>query len=404
MLLAVFVLVILMLTLVPTKHLPRTPGFFGCLICGERGLADTALNIVLFLPVGLLAALAFGPRRGIVLAGALFSAGIELAQISIPGRDASVGDLLFNTVGTLLGIYIVAQASSWLKPGRRALLTLAFGFAIAIPGLAAVTGWLVRPSLSSHPWYTMWNPDLDHLAEYRGAMVASRVGTIELIGTSRLPDVTRDAVRAALLRGDDIDVRVVVAERARRLAGMFAIYDEEQQEILLIGAQSDDLVLHYRLRAEDVRLDRPDLRLRDAFFGLQSGDTIAISATRTAGRHCLRAGLREACELGLDVPHSWRLLLNGGTLKDWFTRFVSLSWTFALAAPLGFYARSRATAALGGAAWMAAFVLIPGLDPWLLPTPPGALATAAASFVLFTALGVRQERARLNPPSREAVG
>src|SRR5918998_1555401 len=69
-----------------------------CLVCGDYGGVDVINNILLFIPF------AFGLRllglrsQLVVAAGALLSLGIELLQWwVIPGRDASLSDLLTNT-------------------------------------------------------------------------------------------------------------------------------------------------------------------------------------------------------------------------------------------------------------------------------------------------------------------
>ena len=82
-------------------------GWLGCIVCGNRGAADVLLNVFLFVPFG--AALAL-ERRSIsqcALFGALLSAVIEVAQLYIPGRDSSIGDVLSNgAAGTGLNVVL----------------------------------------------------------------------------------------------------------------------------------------------------------------------------------------------------------------------------------------------------------------------------------------------------------
>ena len=85
----------------------------------RRDARDTVLNILGFLPVGVLAWLA-GGRAGLVLrwlgvlgCGLLLSLGIETGQIWLPERVSSAIDLASNGLGALLGGLLAAVAGRW---------------------------------------------------------------------------------------------------------------------------------------------------------------------------------------------------------------------------------------------------------------------------------------------------
>ena len=78
----------------------------------KSGLLDIMLNVLGFIPFGLLTAaslrqaLHWPKRRSAIVAvvsAAVLSFGIEFVQAYIPGRDSSSTDLLMNTVGAGLG-------------------------------------------------------------------------------------------------------------------------------------------------------------------------------------------------------------------------------------------------------------------------------------------------------------
>jgi len=77
---------------------------------------DLLGNLVLFLPLGLTVAGAVGrwaPVGRLVAAGLVglaLSVAIELVQLGIPGRASDVDDVIFNTVGTLVGAATYAVA------------------------------------------------------------------------------------------------------------------------------------------------------------------------------------------------------------------------------------------------------------------------------------------------------
>ena len=83
-------------------------GFFG------SGWIEFAANILMFVPLGFLLTLLFRhPWYGTALAIVL-SAGVEIAQIVIPSRQASLRDILSNGIGAALGAFL-----AWLIVLRR---------------------------------------------------------------------------------------------------------------------------------------------------------------------------------------------------------------------------------------------------------------------------------------------
>src|SRR5213594_3407894 len=112
-----WLVVILGVTLVPLEATDRPP--ILCVLCGDGALADGVLNAALFLPLGAALSVAgWRPWRTIAL-GALLSCGVETAQFVIPGRDPSLSDVLFNTLGTALGVVLAHTAPAVWRPTRR---------------------------------------------------------------------------------------------------------------------------------------------------------------------------------------------------------------------------------------------------------------------------------------------
>ncbi len=125
-----------------------------------RALSDSLLrlttrgdilgNVVLFVPLGLLARLAW-PRQGwltlLLWSGALALA-VQLAQLFLPSRDASLQDVLWNLLGVVLGAAsagLVGRLRAWGLP-----LSTADAFALGLLGL-----WLaarLTPFIPSLDW------------------------------------------------------------------------------------------------------------------------------------------------------------------------------------------------------------------------------------------------------------
>ncbi|MGY1771894.1 VanZ family protein [Blastococcus sp. SYSU D00813] len=94
---------------------PTPAGLFGTGNRAARDLTDGALssaaieagaNVLLFVPVGFLLCAAFPAVRRVWLWAlcAAASASIELYQYAFPGRDASLRDLVMNSLGAALGV------------------------------------------------------------------------------------------------------------------------------------------------------------------------------------------------------------------------------------------------------------------------------------------------------------
>lgn len=83
-------------------------------------IIDIVGNIIVFIPFGfgLTAALqAYHGKRyisnTIILSGFFLSLMIELTQLTIPSRTTDIDDLLFNTLGTIVGLTLFFITSSW---------------------------------------------------------------------------------------------------------------------------------------------------------------------------------------------------------------------------------------------------------------------------------------------------
>jgi uncharacterized membrane protein YccC len=82
--------------------------FFGA------GWVEFTGNVLLFVPLGFFVTLFFSrPWVGAVL-GMVISAGVEIVQIVIPHRHASLRDVISNTIGAAIGAFI-----AWLIVLRR---------------------------------------------------------------------------------------------------------------------------------------------------------------------------------------------------------------------------------------------------------------------------------------------
>jgi len=355
---------ILLATLTPFPG-ARLPDFVGCVICGMRGWSDALVNLILFVPLGaaLLANGRTGPRA-VGLAG-LLSAGIELAQIFIPGRDPSLGDVCFNTLGAAVGQVTAVLALKLAACSGRAATRLSLVSAIGVAVVTAVTGWLLLPALPLSALSAWYSPDRPDLELFRGRVISTSLGSVPF-RTSVFPNP--DKVRRSLLTGAPLRIVALAGARARALAPMLVIEDEDGNELLLTGPDRDDWVLRLRTRAASLRLDQPDLRLRGALIRVAPGDTLRIEARRDPDGYCLRVNETQACRLGFTIGSGWALLLYLRHFPPWLQRLLGAGWVAGMVVPIGFWARKRWETVVGGSLLFITLALLPPLAG-LLPTP-----------------------------------
>jgi glycopeptide antibiotics resistance protein len=125
--LAASILSVLILTLPPSIHAPRTINLmpFEELrhAVGNFGISQLVGNTLLFVPLGFLAPLRW-PRIdspiGAFAAAAGFSIAIEVLQFVLPtGRQSSVTDVVMNTTGASAGYALMVTIRGSIKLSRR---------------------------------------------------------------------------------------------------------------------------------------------------------------------------------------------------------------------------------------------------------------------------------------------
>jgi hypothetical protein len=390
-LLAFAVLAIALATLSPTTGSPRE--WTLCLACGDRGTADLLLNVALFMPLGAALALRGRTLPFVALLAALLSGAIEVAQFSIPGRDPTLGDIVSNTLGATLGALLVGRARVWLFPKATVASWLCRSATVGAAITCLATGLLLTPSFPATQYYGLWTPNLGHLEWYRGRLLDAGVAGTR-IGPGPIPARSRVA---ELLRSDtgyELHVRALAGPATQRLAPLFAIFDGDRREILLLGAQRAELVLRVHTRAAAWRFDRPDLRL-PALQHVGIGDTVSVRVVGDAGngRYTI-----DGTERGFTVGIGWALLMYPETFP--FKAVVSAVWIGVVFLPAGFWLRTRIDGLTGGLGILSGLALVPALTP-LLPTPASQWMAAALGLLGGVALQIplRGVSARLLRPA-----
>jgi len=373
-------LAIAALTLGPAPA-PGVPAGPRIVVLGS--LADVLRNVALYLPLGVALALRGAGTRLSWLCGFGLAAGIEIAQLAIPGRASSPDDVLANALGAGLGHALVRTAPRWLAPAResaRRLERLALGVWLASVFASAV---LTTPALTAGPWYAHWNPALGTLAPYPGPVRAATLGGQALVHG---PIAEVAAAREALDSGDALRVRVISAGPARGFEGIFLVSDARDRELLLLALDREDLVYRYRSRARAFGLEPAVLRVRGAWRGAGNETPVALGIWRAGASLCLERDANVSCGLGFSAGSGWTLVLPVLEFPPGLATSIDALWLAGLALPLGLWYRAGAASRLVLALAAAPLVVLPA-GGLLLPTPLPLWLAAAAGWLAGRLLG-----------------
>jgi hypothetical protein len=331
------------LTLTPEAGAPTMPPSL-CLVCGSYGVQDIILNVVLFIPYG--AGLrASGMRWWHALAlAAATSIVIELLQVDvIAGRDASLGDVITNTIGGGLGILLADTWRSWVQPRARHARWLAWGSVAVWVAVALATVWGERRSLPHTRYWGGWPPQWIHLDPFPGKLIAASVAGIPYPDAV---DYTNPEFRPSFLADTMLATATVIPGRPpERMASILNIYDIHRSQILLLGQRGRDLVFFRRANADAARFRSPGIVLRDVFpASASAADTLHIVASVTRSELVLRAwhttGGRETervRRIALGPGLGWSNLLPFAYAYDAWVPVLTVLWLLALFAVIGFW-------------------------------------------------------------------
>jgi hypothetical protein len=357
---------ILGVTLVPVGGSDPMSGGL-CLVCGERGLANIIGNLLLFIPLG--AALALGRLSAvrIILLAAFLSAGIELTQHVIPGRNPNPADTLFNTLGGVLGVGIVRSSPRWLCAeglSRVRLGAVALAMMLAVFG---ATGVLASPSFPDAVYYGQWVPARERMPSYPGRVLEVRLGAMQ-IPSARLENGER--VRSLLSAGEPLEILAVAGPTTTETWPIFRIADAMERRIVVdVARRGDDVVVRLRTRATAVRLHPPELRVTGAFTHVSSGDPVRIRVWQVEQGHCLEVAGVRTCDQGMTIGRGWAFVHGIPRLRPGGRQFLDMTWLATLLLPVGLWLRGPRHMVAGGVVVAVALLLIPARSA-LLPTPP----------------------------------
>ena len=363
----------------------------SCILCGSRNWADAVANLLLYAPLG--AALFWNERIGLRAVGMAFllSACIELAQTFIPGRDPSLGDVTFNTLGAGAGQIAAFLARRWLVPSDSGAARASLTAAALATGVLALTGALFAPVFPSSALSIWYAPALPEMPWYHARVLATRLGGLA-IEPGLLPPQAGQVLRS----GEPLFVTALAGPRVPALAPLIVLVDDHVNQIYLVGPDRNDLVVRYQTRATTWGLDQPDIRLRGALAGSTAGDTLRIGVHRRRVEWCLALNQLERCGLGFSAGDAWAMVMYPRHWPRWAYTLLGAMWVGGLALPIGLWTRRRIASVVAVALFGAALALLPPLVA-LLGTPAVQWCGAALGWGAGLALqALLRRRARLS--------
>jgi hypothetical protein len=308
---------------------------FFCILCSRQPVSGFLLNLLLFIPLGVVLGWS---GRGIgrsTLLGACISVVIETAQWFIPGRESALSDIVANSAGALLGALLWEAGSGLLDPSPERRVRLGRGW-VALAVLAQVLMAVLLPAALPHDeYFAQWNWNCLGLEPYPGAVRDARIGDVFL--PSRVLR-TSPRVRDLLLRGEHLDIAATAGPRPDGETTLFCISNGHHDYILMMLIDRDDIVLLPRHMTDVLGLAPLELRIPGAMNRVPPGGAIAVSAWRERGRWCVSLGEERSCER-ISAGSLWRIVSPGRAAAN---PLLDVIWMAFLFFPLGYYAVSGA--------------------------------------------------------------
>ncbi len=284
------VVAVLLLTLwpLPEQAYRSSLSPVTCLVCGDQGVQDVFQNIIMLLPLGLALGLA-GVRPGRAALGAFGLAVLveSLQYTVVPGRDASLSDVLTNTVGAALGAAIAPHLPTLLRPGRRAAAALGVMAIVCWASAWLFGAWALQGNIGAGHWRGRFPGDLPDAPALNGEALRASISDAPL---ARVPATLPLSVEQGFARdsfslhvearpGPPIAWRenVVTIIDFRDNGG-----DANNSLVMTLNRVRTRALLTFRINAARARLRTPSFNLGPAFDVPPGGD-VSLQVSRQRG-------------------------------------------------------------------------------------------------------------------------
>ena len=323
---------------------------------------------------------------GLALAGVRFSRAlavlvlytltVEVLQLSaVAGRDASLGDLLMNSLGGAAGYALGARVHDLLHPHPVGAATLSAAATALFLVVQLVAGYSVVPAPTRSIYFGQIAQPYGPLPErFSGRVPRAFIGGDQplAIPNGRFADSRRPHDLLRDPAGVTFQVTVVGGDSVG-YAPIARIVDDEQRELAVLAQSRRDVVVGIRTGANVLRLQPMRFRLRNVFASQRPGDTLHIDA-RVAGGNAefvLRGDRTLRHTRQRPVSSAWRLLYpwqlrDRGAVRD---VLAGVAWLALLAFPAAYYLTMATTGRARRMALVGSHLLVVVTASWLVLAP-----------------------------------
>ncbi len=320
---------------------PVTPSLEGqtglCLICGEVGGADFVANILAFIPFGMAARGVLKSTRRAATVGVVFTLLIELLQWRVvPGRDASLGDVAANAIGSTAGAIIAADWRRVLVPDRGRARALILGWSAISTAALGATYWMLLPSPVVYRYWSYWAPQQRGHQPFRGT-----VRDVALFGMP-VPDHAKiePLSMPAEYRYGEVDLEMAIGPPypVDIPAEVFRLANPLSQRAN-VAVLDRDILFQPPLNAARWRFWSPSVR----FSGVLGNTPQETSTHFRSGRGAVTLivshhGKPEAVRRETLGPvDSWKFVLRDSSVPHSLHPLLTLIWFLVVFAPVGLW-------------------------------------------------------------------
>jgi hypothetical protein len=327
---------------------------------------DVVLNVLLFIPLGLGLRLAGWPRRRVGGAAFLLSFTIEALQyFVVTGRDASLGDVLTNTTGGVVGAALVPVCFALLAPSPRLARRLVLAGSLIWVTQLALSAWLQSPGAQTRHLTSRWAHHAPDLYPFFGEVNAVTLDGNPMPSQGAPPEA--GVIARRLKQGEmSLAVRAVSGAQTEDHHWLYMLKAGQLPQLTL-AQKGRSAVLMVPARASRFKLRTPTLSLADGFpaaagvpvslGGGRNGDSIWVETSYD--------GVDHAIDLTLSPAHGWAMIAPFNFPMGPALHLVTTLWIALWTIPLGYWGTrsGRPAWAIGwvGAALIVGLGLVPAL-------------------------------------------
>ena len=234
-----------------------------CVFCGELGGTDFVLNIILFIPLGVSARWFTRRHTAAVALGIATTVLVEALQVTvIPGRYASLGDLLANTIGTAIGSWLAVQLIAFLNNTADRARSLSAPCAGVSSSVVFAIAILIQPALPGKPYLDVqWTPVRRNTVPFPGQLLSVSLNDHPLrAGQGIYSSWLLDSVN----RSVEVVARVTSSGGTPPRRAIIVRTANPTEEGFMLAQDREQLVFRTRIFAER-------LKLRSLGIGLTQG-------------------------------------------------------------------------------------------------------------------------------------